>query len=211
MKLILASQSARRRELLEKMGVSFDVIPSSYDEEWDLARDPVIFVEDVSLKKAMDVARKHPERWVLGSDTVVVQGNMIYGKPDDREQAREMLSSLSGSTHRVITGFALVNLSLGVEKRGHETTDVTFAQMSEQEIEAYISTGDPMDKAGAYGIQGYCGMFISGIKGCYYNVVGLPVRRVYEVLAQAGFSFMGGKLAGTSSAPAVSEDSPGRV
>ncbi|PKK91454.1 MAG: septum formation inhibitor Maf [Candidatus Wallbacteria bacterium HGW-Wallbacteria-1] len=196
MKLILASRSARRRELLEKMGVSFDVIPSEYEEEWDLASNPETFVREVSLKKAMDVARNHPEHWVLGSDTVVVHGNRIFGKPDDESQAAEMLQALSGGSHRVITGFALVNLGMGFEEIGHEITEVTFASLSRHEIDAYISTGDPMDKAGAYGIQGYCGMFITGIKGCYFNVVGLPVRRVYELLSRAGMTFMHGILKG---------------
>jgi septum formation protein len=117
---------------------------------------------------------------VIGADTVVTMDKVIYGKPDNHDQAREMLKGLSGRSHKVITGFAVLCPAGNIEITGTEETKVTFAELSDHEIERYIASGEPMDKAGAYGIQGRASIFVSSIKGCYFNVVGLPIRRIYE-------------------------------
>ncbi len=186
MELILASASPRRRELLELAGCDFSVRVSAVDEDSCDPR-PEIMVRDLSGKKALSVANDicreqvpgdKEDKIVLGSDTVVACGGEILGKPEDEEDARRMLSMLSGATHQVYTGVTLVAIRQGeiFEKTTFtECTDVVMRELSGEEIEAYIRTGEPMDKAGAYGIQGKAAVFVSGIRGDYYNVVGLPL------------------------------------
>jgi len=183
MRLILASASPRRRELLKNAGVDFEVRPSAVVESVGAGESPEDFARRAAREKALDVAAAVPAgALVLGADTVVVMGNEILGKPTGSEDAARMLQKLSGSTHRVITGVCLVRAPAGIEAEEHETTLVTFRRLEEEEIEHYLATGEPFDKAGAYGIQGFASRFVTRIEGCYFNVVGLPVARVVELL-----------------------------
>ena len=188
MNIILASGSPRRRELLAQAGFEFKVEVSNADENV-IEESPEQMVEELAARKAEAVVRLHNKAedncLVIGADTIVVLEGKVLGKPVDEEHAKTMLASLSGRTHQVYTGVALFYVKKGtVEKREtfHECTDVTMVSMSEQEIADYVASGDPLDKAGAYGIQGPAAVFISGIKGDYYNVVGLPISKIYHKL-----------------------------
>lgn len=185
-KIILASASPRRRELLEQIGLEFEVIPSDIEEK-PQNRIPCEMVMELSAVKAEDVfgrlsGEKKNSAIVLGADTVVALGDQIMGKPGSRERAKTMLTLLQGKTHQVYTGVTLICQKEGVpvQVSFYERTDVTMYPMSGEEIRAYVDTGEPMDKAGAYGIQGKCAVFIKEIQGDYYNVVGLPVARLYQ-------------------------------
>lgn len=180
-KMILASASPRRRELLEQAGIPFEVIVSDADEVIT-KKEPGEVVEELSLCKARTVAEQNPDRLVLGADTVVVLDGKILGKPKDEADAGRMLEMLQGRTHQVYTGVTLVRGETQVSF--HESADVEVYPMSEEEIEGYIRTGEPMDKAGAYGIQGRFGIFIKEIKGDYNTIVGLPIARVYHELSK---------------------------
>ncbi len=182
---ILASQSPRRRELLARFGHPFDVIPSEAEEKITTA-DAKCAVEELSCQKAGWVLERAQDGdVVIGSDTVVVLEGEILGKPKDEKDAFRMLSELQGRTHEVLTGVT-VAVKGGPLVTFHEETEVHVAPMSEAEIHQYIATGEPMDKAGAYGIQGAFGPFITGITGDYYNVVGLPLNHLYRVLKEGG-------------------------
>ena len=186
MKIILASQSPRRKELLERMGIQdFETISPNVDESAFHGLPPEELVRRLSAEKAAAVAGKVGEdAIVIAADTVVALEGGVLGKPADELDAFKMLSALSGVRHQVYTG---VTVCRGGEKQtAHEVTDVTFRELSEREIEDYISTGEPMDKAGAYGIQGYGALLIQGISGDYYNVMGLPVCRLSGMLARFG-------------------------
>jgi septum formation protein len=183
MRLILASASPRRRELLKNAGLDFDVRPSAVVESVGAGESPEDFARRAAREKALDVAAAVPAgALVLGADTVVAIADEILGKPNDAGDATRMLQKLSGATHRVITGVCLVRAPKKVEAEEHETTSVTFRHLDENEIEDYLATGEPFDKAGAYGIQGFASRFVTRIEGCYFNVVGLPVARVVELL-----------------------------
>ena len=186
MKIILASQSPRRKELLERMGIrDFETISPNVDESAFHGLPPEELVRRLSAEKAAAVAGKVGEdAIVIAADTVVALEGAVLGKPADELDAFKMLSALSGVRHQVYTG---VTVCRGGEKQtAHEVTDVTFRELSEREIEDYIATGEPMDKAGAYGIQGYGALLIQGISGDYYNVMGLPVCRLSGMLSRFG-------------------------
>ena len=185
MELILASQSPRRRELLGLIAADFSVCPADIDETMDETLPMAERVADLSARKARAVAETHPGAAVVGSDTVVVLDGAPLGKPHDEADAHRMLAALSGRVHEVVTGVALA-LPDGTLLRDATVTRVRFAPLSEQEIAAYVATGEPMDKAGAYGIQGLGARFIEGIEGDYYSVMGLPVRRLYELMRGNG-------------------------
>lgn len=181
-KLILASKSPRRAELLRSAGVNFEMCAANIDETRQPAEDAISYVKRLATTKAETVAPRFPGDLVLGADTVVVIGEEILGQPQDDEDARRMLNLLSGRWHMVVTGVALERF--GNPPRvlvDHGTTRVRFHPMSPQEIDWYVSTGEPTGKAGAYGIQGRASLFIEGIQGDYFNVVGLPLRLVYEM------------------------------
>ena len=185
MKLILASGSPRRAELLEKMGLTFQVEPSNTDEVLEPGLTPQQEVVHLSLGKAKAVAAGRPEEAVvLSADTVVELDGKILGKPHSEEAAIAMLRALSGRSHRVLTGVTVMSPK-GTETHCEET-EVYFRPISDEEIRWYVKTGEPMDKAGAYGIQGYAAMFIEKINGDYYNVMGLPVCRTGLMLRRAG-------------------------
>ncbi|MBA4366765.1 MAG: septum formation inhibitor Maf [Desulfobacterium sp.] len=184
--LILASQSPRRRYLLEQAGLVFSVIPSNFDENSVAMTDPETYVITLAESKAADIARLHPESWVIGADTVVIIDNKILGKPDSRNDARKMLRHLSGRTHQVFTGYAIQCIIENHFFSEAIKTDVCFKSLTDQEIEWYIHTKEPFDKAGAYAIQGLGTFLVRQINGSYTNVVGLPVCEVIEHLLQKG-------------------------
>ena len=186
MNIILASQSPRRKELLGRMGIrDFETISPNVDESVFHGLPPEELVRRLSAEKAAAVAgRAGEDAIVIAADTVVALEGAVLGKPADELDAFKMLSALSGVRHQVYTG---VTVCRGGEKQtAHEVTDVTFRELSEEEIEHYIATGEPMDKAGAYGIQGYGALLIQGISGDYYHVMGLPVCRLSGMLARFG-------------------------
>ncbi len=177
--LVLASQSPRRRALLDRLGLTFRVEPTGADETWPDALDVGAATEAIALRKAEAVDA--PGALVLAADTVVVLEGEVLGKPSDAAHAAATLRRLSGRTHHVVSGLAL-RLD-GRQRTAHERTAVTFADLSDAEIDAYVATGSPLDKAGAYGIQDDAGaLLIERIEGDYFNVVGLPIRRLYQTL-----------------------------
>lgn len=190
MKLILASGSPRRRELLETMGLrEFTVVKPDFDEDAVTAPSPAALVETLSAGKARAAAQAvgDADALILAADTVVALDGEILGKPADEAEACRMLRALSGREHAVYTGFTLLQGASMLT--GHEETIVRFRTLSEEEITAYVSTGEPMDKAGSYGIQGLASLFVEGIRGDYFNVMGLPVCRLGQELARFGVTF----------------------
>ena len=185
--IILASQSPRRRALLSQINLTFTVHPSNVNEDTDQEYEPSEFVELLARRKAMDVALNYRSTLVIGADTIVVHDDEILGKPINEYDAIQILKRLSGNNHDVYSGVCLVltNAQKGLQKTisFHSRTTVTFSDLSDQEIDDYVRTGSPMDKAGAYGIQDDWGsLFVSEIHGDYYNVVGFPLQKFYSVL-----------------------------
>ena len=195
-KFILASASPRRKELLAKAGISFTVIPAA-GEEKRTSEDPGEAVQQLARDKAEWAARSLAEceegTLVIGSDTIVVFENRILGKPKDCRDAAETLEKLQGNTHQVYTGVTVLERKAGkwMEHTFFESTDVTFYPVSREEIQDYIATGEPMDKAGSYGIQGLFGIYVKGICGDYNNVVGLPVARLFHEMKKSGINLRG--------------------
>ena len=189
-KIILASNAPRRREILEMVGIDFEIDASDIDEDIGVD-EPVGLVSELSKRKAHAVEKNHPGCVIIGADTVVAVTmadgrESILGKPADADDASDMLFSLSGKTHRVHTGVTLLHIgadgSVTEEKTFCETTEVTFYPLGDRDIEAYVATGEPLDKAGAYGIQGRGAILVKEIKGDYLNVVGLPLARLWREL-----------------------------
>lgn len=178
--LILASQSPRRSQLLKQMGFVFEVMTSLVDENIDI-EDPPEVVKTLSRMKAEAVVAEVSEGLIIGADTVVALKGKILGKPRDPKEAKEMLQLLSDNTHEVFTGFTMIEVG-GRSISDYERTAVTFHEIEDWEIENYIATGSPFDKAGAYGIQDRSGLFVEKIDGCFYNVVGFPLTKFYEQL-----------------------------
>jgi septum formation protein len=183
-KLILASASPRRHKLLKQLGFDFEVLVSNIDETNHSDLSPESHVKVLAFEKARHVADAVKEpAIVLGSDTIVVLDGEVLNKPVDAQDAERILKKLSGRTHKVFTGIALIDLPSNNFKTEFQETEVTFRLLTEEEIKAYISTGSPMDKAGAYGIQDDFGaVFVSKVNGCYYNIVGLPLEMLYSSL-----------------------------
>jgi septum formation protein len=184
--VILASASPRRRELLARLAIPFTVIPANVDEQLHPGETPLAYVVRLAQAKAASIAQRFPEALVLGADTVVVLDTQIMGKPEDMAQARRMLTRLSGQQHTVITGLALLHHSRQLRYLDSVSTRVHFRPLSAAEIEQYVASGEPFDKAGAYAIQGLAGAFVASVDGCYTNVVGLPVQRTAALLQTAG-------------------------
>jgi septum formation protein len=178
-KIILASASPRRAEILRTVNWPFEILTVDIDETREIGEDAATYVQRLARAKAAAAARQSPGSLIVGADTTVAIGDQILEKPVDHDDARRMLLLLSDQWHRVLTGIALIDDANS--KVACETTEVKFAVMSRDEIDWYVSTGEPMDKAGAYAIQGLGARFIEGIKGDYFNVVGLPVRLLYEL------------------------------
>jgi len=180
--IVLASSSPRRQNLLRHLGVAFEVDPSDVEEIIPEGAAPQEAAETLALQKASEVGERHPDSVVLAADTIVVLDGAVLGKRESQEDARRMLRMLSGRTHAVYTGVALVHRRSGREFIAHEKTLVTFSPLSDEEIAGYVATGSPMDKAGAYGIQDDRGaLFVCHLEGDYYNVMGLPVSKVYRM------------------------------
>ncbi|MBR3943460.1 MAG: septum formation protein Maf [Clostridia bacterium] len=181
LKIVLASASPRRREILENLGLEFEIVVSDVDESSDI-QEPELLVKELSNRKAESVYQSlncPSDTLVIGCDSVVVSENEIFGKPKDRQDAKRMLSQLQDSKHSVISGLTLIYN--GKTETAYEETFVLFDKVSEAEMDRYIATGECEDKAGAYAIQGKACKWIKGINGCYYNVVGLPVHLMYEL------------------------------
>jgi len=190
--VILASASPRRAALLRQAGILFVTVPSAVEDDTPTPGvDAIAHVQQAALAKARGAASQVGEGLVIGADTLVVLEGEALGKPRDPEDAARMLRRLAGRTHQVVTGVALVEVSAGIERRAstrHERTTVTFRDLSDDDIQAYVATGEPLDKAGAYGIQGRGALLVSGIEGCYTNVVGLPLARLACMLRDFGLS-----------------------
>jgi len=179
--IILASASPRRKELLQKIGLDFQVRPSDIEENGESHLSPPDLVKELALRKARAIAKDSDDAIVIGADTMVVVDNEILGKPGSPTEACQMLERLSGRTHQVYTGFAIVDAASGRSVAHVEKTEVTFRQLERDEIETYVSGGGALDKAGAYGIQDFSAIFAESIHGCFYNVVGFPISRFYVV------------------------------
>lgn len=186
MRLILASASPRRRELLTQVGLTFDVVPAHIDETRRASEDPTAYVQRLALEKAQTIHVQHPEAFVLGADTTVEVDGHALEKPADRTDAERMLRALSGRVHHVHTGIAL--LSPHARRTHLETTSVTFGPVDEAELQHYLDSGEPYDKAGAYGIQGYAARWIPRIDGDYFNVMGLPLAATVRLLQELNYS-----------------------
>jgi septum formation protein len=184
--LILASSSPRRRYLLEQAGLQFSVIPSTVDESSFPASTPEDYVRSLAEAKARQISESYPESWVIGADTLVLIDGNILGKPDSPARARQMLETLSGKTHRVLTGFCVCCKCNGGNFLETVESKVLFKALSDGEIDWYIRTGEPFDKAGGYAVQGLGSFFVKRIEGSYTNVVGLPICEVMEYLLSEG-------------------------
>jgi septum formation protein len=179
-RLILASASPRRKKMLAKLGLDFEVLAAEVDELPLNGESPQDFVLRAAIEKASDIAGNHPDAWVLGADTIVVHRGEILGKPKDAGDALKLLMRLSGQMHKVLTGFCLKWEQENISVSQVIATEVYFSAFSEAIAAAYVATGEPLDKAGAYGIQGYGGALVEKINGSYSNVVGLPLAETIE-------------------------------
>jgi septum formation protein len=185
-RLILASKSPRRYELLKQVGLDFDVIPSRIEEDYIKGESPRKHVLRLAEAKALDVGNQHPDRWVVAADTIVYVDHSILGKPKSREEAKKMLRRLSGKEHRVLTGFSVHHLEKRKGDRQTVQTAVKVKKLTQEEMEWYVKTEEPFDKAGGYAIQGMGSFMIESIKGSYTNVVGLPVCELIQMLRRLG-------------------------
>ncbi len=183
--LILASTSPRRRELLGSLGVAFTVIPSPYTETNDPSQSPERLVRDQSLGKALAVSQQYPDHLILGSDTLVAHQGMILGKPKDPEEAVAMLTQIQGQWHEVYTGVALIGA--GSQELYHQISAVKLRTLTAAEISWYVGTKEPLDKAGAYALQGIGAALVEEVRGCYSTVIGLPLPWVFSQLWQRGY------------------------
>lgn len=188
MKVILASASERRQELLGRIIDSFDIMVSDFDESAVIFNGSIDnYVKEISAGKALEVKEKlDSDAIIISADTVVTFNDRILGKPKDEKEAFEMLKSLQGRSHKVYTGITVINTKKNIVKQESISTEVTFSKVNDEDIIKYIKTGEPMDKAGSYGIQGKGGVFVERINGCYYNVVGLPLNRLKAILEELG-------------------------
>lgn len=185
-KIVLASKSLRRKQILEQAGLKFSVDVSNFDEKTVSAKKPGELVKLLSLAKANAVADKYKDAIIIGSDTVVVLGKEILGKPETKRQAKEMLKKLSGKTHFVFSGYAIIDTKDNKTISGYVETKVKFKDLTDKEISTYVTKCEVLDKAGAYAIQDKAAVFIEYIQGDYLSVVGLPLAAVYKALSKFG-------------------------
>lgn len=178
--IILASNSPRRKQLLEMIGISFIVQPSSIYEDFSVDLKPEEFVQHYAKEKSIDIAKKYQDHLVIGADTIVVLNHEILGKPSNIEESFNMLKSLSGQIHTVYTGVSLNHIKAEISDTFFEQTNVTFNNLSDDDITYYIETYTPLDKAGSYGIQDWFAVCVKRIEGCFYNVMGFPLAAFYD-------------------------------
>jgi len=192
-KIILASGSPRRKQLLEMMGLEFEVSPSTYEEDMSHSSDPYELAKFLSLKKAQDVALKHKQdnAIIIAADTLISCDDKIFGKPHTPERAKEMLNAMSGRAHYVITGYTLIDTETNQIISDTKKTKVYFRELTQREIDAYIATGEPLDRAGAYAIQEKGSFLVEKVEGDYSNFMGLPVNDVMLALRKLGVKVMG--------------------
>ena len=188
--IILASSSPRRAALLKQIGIEFELAPSQVGEHPHPDEAPADYIIRIARAKVIAVARTREAGLVIGADTVVVLEGRMLGKPEDKADAQRMLRHLAGKWHAVMTGVALYDVATRREAADYDKTLVKFAPLTDREIEWYTRTGEPMDKAGAYGIQELGGLFVDEIAGNYYNVVGLPLPLVYRLARQLGYTLL---------------------
>ena len=182
MNIILASASPRRKEILENTNIKFDIISSSIEELILGGESPCQMVMRLAFEKGIDIASKHKSDLVISADTIVVLDNTVLGKPKDEEEAKLMITNLSGRTHQVITGISLINLENDKKVIDYVISNVKFKNLSDDDINDYIKTKESLDKAGAYGIQGYGALLVEEIQGDYFNIVGLPISKLSDLL-----------------------------
>ncbi len=188
--LILASASPRRKELLANLGLNIKIKVSQVDETMEEDIPPAQQVEKLAERKAAAVASETAEGLVIGADTLVVLAGKPLGKPANRQEAVQMINELQGKSHEVLTGLAVIDAATGQSVVTHQTTAVHFKPMTREQVERYVSTGEPYDKAGAYAVQGKASIFIESIQGCYFNVVGLPVSKLADALRVFGVEIL---------------------
>ena len=193
-RIILASASPRRKELLQKIGLKFEVDASNCAEEINPTLEPDELVRRISLAKAKSVASRHKDALIIAADTIGVIGKKLLGKPHTADEARKMLAQISGNSHEVITGFTVLDTATNKVFSGIVNTKVYIKKLTRQEIAAYVRTGEPLDKAGAYGIQGLGAVIVEKIEGDYYNVMGLPLNALTNALKEFGISVWGDNL-----------------
>ena len=190
LKLVLASASPRREEILKKLNLKFTIVPAKINEDNFSNDDPIDLVKTLALEKAKSVSELVEEAIVIAADTVVVFNGQILGKPADEADAKNMLKSLNSNQHQVITGLAVLNSNKEKIFVEHNITDVKMTNMTEKEIDNYVETGEPMDKAGSYAIQGYGGLFVEEIKGSYHSVMGLPIHQLAKLLDKFNYGIL---------------------
>ena len=190
-RIVLASASPRRRDLLRQIGLEFEVIPADIEEDAVRWRDPGELVRKLALSKAEKVAASVRGALVVGADTIVLLDGEVLGKPRSREEARGMLGRLAGKEHQVFTGLAVVDTATGKRRVDHEETRVWMRPLGFDQIAAYVASGEPLDKAGAYAVQGLGAVLVERLEGCYFNVVGLPVPRLAKMLEEFGVKVLG--------------------
>ncbi len=184
--IVLASESARRVDILRSLGISFSIIPPDIDERRNKDETIREYVLRLATEKAKKVGSHFPDKWVIGADTVVVHKGKVLGKPKSEEDAMEMLSALRGKWHKVLTGFCILNVSRETSYKDVVETKVFIKDLTDEEIKRYIKTSEPFDKAGSYAVQGKGGFMVKEIKGSYSNVVGLPICEITEILLTLG-------------------------
>ena len=181
-KFILASQSPRRSKLLTQIGMVFEAHPSNFIEDLSINLPPSNLSMNFAKNKAKAVAKKYKSRWVIGADTIVTIRGRIFGKPNSFDEGNEMLRALSGKTHDVFTGVSIQNIEKKISLTFNERTKVTLKKLTDEDIFFYLKNHKPYDKSGSYGIQGYFSVFVKKINGCYFNIVGLPLHKLYLML-----------------------------
>jgi len=188
--IILASASPRRKELLEKIGLRFEVEPSNYEEDMLSALEPHELAQKISLEKAKVVASKHKNAIVIAADTFTIFGGQILGKPHTEKEARKMLETISGKSHSVITGFSIIDTGTSKTLSKSVETKIYIRKLTLAEVDAYVKSKEPLDKAGAYAIQGLGSVFVEKIEGDYFNVIGLPLSAFTEALKEFGINIL---------------------
>lgn len=185
-KIILASRSPRRKVLLEQIGLQFDIHESEYEEDMNAMKDPHELVKFLALNKAKDVAKHYNDAIIIGADTFVIFNDKFIGKPKDAQHAKEILKNFSGKKHEVVTGFAIIDTKNNIVINDLGKASVKFLELSDEEIDSYIATGEPLTRAGAYGLMERAAVLIDSIEGDFYSVIGLPLNKVYVNLKELG-------------------------